>query len=335
MTESRIVAVTSPGHARHLVRDRGYLETPRRMDALAKGLASLGMALREPRHFADRHVTSVHDAALVRFLKSACERVQEGRFEYPYLFPIRNADRPPKDWSLTVGYHCLDTFTPIHRHAYVSARVAVDAALTAADAVRRGMRFAYAMVRPPGHHAERSVFGGFCYLNSSAIAANYLSAAGRVAMLDIDYHHGNGQQNIFWERHDVLTVSIHGHPSIAYPYFAGFRDETGAARGQGYNVNLPLPEIQDGRRYLRALRRASAIVREFDPDFVVVPLGFDTARGDPTGSWLLDTADFENNGRVIGALGFPTVFIQEGGYLTRTLGRNARAFFRGVLSGAT
>jgi acetoin utilization deacetylase AcuC-like enzyme len=331
MGRAALLCVSSPGHEQHDVRDRGYLEAPRRMPAISSGLRALDVELALPRHFADHHVTAVHDPALVRFLRTSCENIAEGKYEYPYLFPIRNADRPPKDWSLTVGYYCLDTFTPIHRRAYASARVAADAALTAAAAVARGRRLAYALVRPPGHHAERSVFGGFCYLNNSAIAAHYLSHRGRVAMLDLDYHHGNGQQNVFWERDDVLTVSIHGDPSIAYPYFAGFADERGGGAGLGANVNLPQPEVRDGRQYRRALQRALAIVGEFAPDFLVVPIGFDTARHDPTGSFLLDAADFEANGRLVGGLGLPTLFVQEGGYRVRTLGRNARRFFSGVL----
>jgi acetoin utilization deacetylase AcuC-like enzyme len=334
MTAADMLCVIALGHEQHEVRERGYVEAPRRMPAILDGLTALGVEAVLPQHFADHHVTAVHDRKLVRFLRTSCERIAEGKREYPYLFPIRNAHRPPKDWSLTVGYHCLDTFTPIHRHAWAAARVAVDAALTAAVSVAGGRHLGYALVRPPGHHAERSVFGGFCYLNNSAIAAHYLSRRGRVAMLDLDYHHGNGQQNIFWQRDDVLTVSIHGNPSIAYPYFAGFADERGGGRGLGYNVNLPQPEITDGARYRRVLRRALAVVREFAPDYLVVPIGFDTARHDPTGSFLLDAADFEANGRLVGEAGLPTLFVQEGGYRVRTLGRNARRFFSGVLDAA-
>jgi acetoin utilization deacetylase AcuC-like enzyme len=334
MLRQPLVCYTTPGHHRHQVRDRGYLETPRRIDALARGIEELGLEIRPPRRFAERHLKAVHDEHLIRFLRDGSASCGPDQREYPYLFPIRNVDRPPKDWTLAVGYHCLDTFTPVHRFAYDTARTAVDAALSAAEAVRRGARLAYALVRPPGHHAERSVFGGFCYFNNSAVAANYLSRWGRVAMLDVDYHHGNGQQNIFWERDDVLTLSIHAEPSIAYPYFAGFAHEKGAGRGLGCNVNLPLGEVQNGADYRRALGRALAIVREFQPDFLVVPLGLDTARGDPTGSFLLDAADFEVNGRLIAGLGLPTLFVQEGGYRMRTLGRNLRRFFKGVLDGA-
>jgi acetoin utilization deacetylase AcuC-like enzyme len=210
----------------------------------------------------------------------------------------------------------------------------VDCALTCARALIRGRRLAYALVRPPGHHAERRFFGGFCYLNSAAVAADYLSAYGRVAMLDLDYHHGNGQQDIFYRRDDVLTVSIHGDPRFAYPYFSGFADEVGEEQGRGFNLNFPLEEKVDGPRYTRVLAQALGAVDTFAPSFLVICLGFDTARADPTGSWSLSAADFERNGRAVGALGLPTLVVQEGGYKTRTLGVNARHFFRGLWDGA-
>jgi acetoin utilization deacetylase AcuC-like enzyme len=209
----------------------------------------------------------------------------------------------------------------------------VDCALTAAQKLLEAYPLAYALVRPPGHHAEVRSFGGFCYLGTAAIAAHYLSAAGRVAILDIDYHHGNGQQSIFWTRSDVLTVSIHGNPAFAYPYFTGFEDERGADGGDGFNVNIALPEKVDGDVYRRALQRALEEVRRFAPEYLVVALGLDTARGDPTGSWSLAAEDFARNGQLIGALGVPTLVVQEGGYRTRTIGVNARHFFSGLWQG--
>jgi acetoin utilization deacetylase AcuC-like enzyme len=152
-------------------------------------------------------------------------------------------------------------------------------------------------------------------------------------MLDIDYHHGNGQQDIFYRRSDVLTVSIHGDPSFAYPYFSGFEDERGEGEGEGFNENIALPEKVDGDRYRRALRSALRRVQAFDPDYLVIALGLDPAKGDPTGSWSLTAADFEDNGRLIGALRVPTLIIQEGGYRTASLGVNARRFLLGLWKG--
>jgi acetoin utilization deacetylase AcuC-like enzyme len=185
----------------------------------------------------------------------------------------------------------------------------------------------------PGHHAERFVFGGFCYFNNAAIAANYLSSYGKVAILDIDYHHGNGQQQIFYERADVLTISIHGHPSFAYPYFSGFKEERGEGEGKGYNFNFPLKEDINGDEHRNTIIRALRIIKKFKPEYLIVALGLDTAKGDPTGTWRLDHADFTLNGRMIGKLKLPTLIIQEGGYKNRELGINARSFLKGFYDG--
>ena len=198
---------------------------------------------------------------------------------------------------------------------------------------RAGGRLAYALVRPPGHHAERATFGGFCYFNSAAVAAHHLSFSGRVAVLDIDYHHGNGTQDIFYDRGDVLTVSLHGHPRFAYPYFSGYEDERGAGPGTGFNLNVPLPESLDGAEYRKALQPVLGRIEKFAPAFLVVSLGLDVARGDPTGSWSLTARDIAENGALIGRLGLPTLVVQEGGYRTRTLGVNARNFFQGLHRG--
>jgi acetoin utilization deacetylase AcuC-like enzyme len=162
-----------------------------------------------------------------------------------------------------------------------------------------------------------------------------LSEHGRVAVLDVDYHHGNGTQDIFYERGDVLTISIHGDPRFSYPYFTGYDDERGQGAGAGFNLNIPLPEAIDGAAYRHALQRALDRIARFSPAFLVVSLGLDVVRGDPTGSWLLSARDLLQNGRMIGALGLPTLVVQEGGYRTRTLGVNARNFFQGLWQGAS
>jgi len=283
-----------------------------------------------PIEFPERHITAVHDADFVHYIRRACREAPENKSLYPYVFPIRNKARPPKERSVLAGYYCIDTFTPLNRNAYSAARHGADCALTAARQILGGRRLAYALVRPPGHHAERRSFGGFCYLNNNAIAAHYLSRHGRVAILDIDYHHGNGQQDIFYRRSDVLTVSIHGHPEFAYPYFTGFREEVGEGEGEGYNFNLLLPERTDAVKYRRTLAEALGRIEAYAPEFLVVALGLDTAKGDPTGTWSLTAKDFEVNGRLIGELSLPTLVIQEGGYRSRTLGTNARSFFAGL-----
>jgi acetoin utilization deacetylase AcuC-like enzyme len=331
----RIPLVVNEGHAIHHVRERGYVEAPVRIPAILAELDPTGLFERTPaRRFGDDHILAVHDVGFVRYLRRMGAELAENALVYPYVFPIRNAARLPEDFEIRSGYYCIDTFTPLSRAAYAAARSAVDCALTAADAVLRGEWLAYALVRPPGHHAERRAFGGFCYFNSTAIAAHYLGRHGRVAILDVDYHHGNGQQDIFYGRDDVLTVSIHGNPRFAYPYFAGFADETGHGAGTGFNLNLPLPEKVAGERYRETLHRALRTVSDYRPRFLVVALGLDTAKNDPTGSWQLLADDFERNGEIIGAAGLPTVVVQEGGYRTRNLGINARRFFVGLHRGA-
>ncbi len=322
-----VALVVNDGHDIHHVRDRGYVEAPVRIRTILEEIEPTGLFERiQPRVFADRHLTAVHDSDLIEYLKRASEQVKDRESLYPYVFPIRNKTRAPRDYSVLSGYYCIDTFTPIHRNAYLAARSGVNCALTAAREILEGRRLAYALVRPPGHHAERRAFGGFCYFNNAAIAAQYISTHGKVAILDVDYHHGNGQQDIFYARSDVLTVSVHGHPRFAYPYFSGFEDETGVGVGEGTNLNIPLPEKRNGDDYLKALIRALRYIDRFSPDFLLVALGLDTAKGDPTGTWSLVRKDFERNGRMIAEVGLPILVVQEGGYRTRTLGVNARTF---------
>ncbi|MCB9891987.1 MAG: histone deacetylase family protein [Planctomycetes bacterium] len=332
--EDRIVLIVNDRHEIHHVRERGYVESPVRIAAIRKGLMDTGLFhAMDPRPFPEQHVLAVHDKDFVNYLRETCKKVEPGKSVYPYVFPVRNATRPPRDRTYAAGYYCIDTFTPLNQNAWLAARRAADCALTAASVILDGQDFAYALVRPPGHHAERRVFGGFCYLCNGAIAAQFLSEHGRVAILDVDYHHGNGQQNIFWERDDVLTVSIHGHPRFAYPFFTGFEEERGAGFGEGFNLNIPLPEAVDGARYLDALTTALRRIRRFRPDFLVVSLGLDTAKGDPTGTWTLAAKDFRNNGNAIAREGYATLVIQEGGYRTASLTGNARAFFQGLHEG--
>jgi acetoin utilization deacetylase AcuC-like enzyme/GNAT superfamily N-acetyltransferase len=332
--DKRIILVINDRHGIHHVEERGYVESPVRIETILKELETTQLFYKvAPHHFAEGRIKAVHDSRFVDYLKRVCAKLEPDQALYPYVFPIRNVTRPPKELSIRAGYYCIDTFTPITRNAYLAAKRAVDCTLTATRLILEGYRLAYALVRPPGHHAERRSFGGFCYLNSVAIAAEYLSAHGKVAIVDIDYHHGNGQQDIFYERSDVLTISIHGHPNFAYPYFSGFDNEKGSGPGKGYNVNVPLPENVDNMRYLEVLGNVLKRVVRFRPSYLVVALGLDTAREDPTGTWGLLAPDFEVAGRTIGKLNFPTLVVQEGGYDTRVLGINARSFLAGLWAG--
>ncbi len=326
-----IALIINDKHDIHHVHDRGYVESPVRIKSILQEILPSGyFETFEPRVYSEKHIRAVHDGAFVDYLKRVCNNVPENKSIYPYVFPIRNGTRPPVELPIRAGYYCIDTFTPLNHNAFLAAKRAVDCTLTAADKILQGYPIAYSLVRPPGHHAERRAFGGFCYFNSAAVAANYLSVHGKVAVLDVDYHHGNGQQNIFYKRNDVLTVSIHGHPRIAYPYFTGFSDETGIGPGEGFNVNYPLQEQVDGNLYREVLEKALKRIEKFSPRFLVVALGLDTAKGDPTGTWSLSAKNFEQNGALIGSLRRPTLVVQEGGYKARSLGVNARNFFKGM-----
>ncbi len=329
--QRKISLIVNDRHSIHHVNDRGYVEAPVRIKSITNELERTQIfAPVSPQKFGLKPIEQVHNPEFVHFLGKACANVEPGKSVYPYVFPVRNRARPPKELPLRAGYYCIDTFTPLNSNAYKAARRSVDCALTGVERLMDGDHAAYALVRPPGHHAEYEAFGGFCYFNSSAIAAHQLSKHGKVALLDIDYHHGNGAQDIFYRRRDVFTVSLHGHPRHSYPYFSGFEDEKGEGEGKGYNLNLPLPENLDGEAYRKVLTTALNRIRKFDPQFLVLALGLDTAKGDPTGSFQLMAKDFRENGLLIGQLGIPTLVVQEGGYKTQTLGINARHFFNGL-----
>jgi len=332
--QRRMPLVINDQHLIHHVDDRGYVEAPVRISSITRELDKTDLFERvDADRFGIGVIEKVHKPEFVQFLKKACANVPAGKSVYPYVFPSRNRARPPRELPLRAGYYCIDTFTPLNANAYRAARGAVDCAMTAAECLLDGNRAAYALVRPPGHHAEYEAFGGFCYFNSAAIAAHHLSSQGKVVILDIDYHHGNGAQDIFYRRKDVFTISIHGHPRYSYPYFSGFEDEKGEDEGKGYNLNIPLPENLNGEQYRRSLAVAIEKIRRYRPQFLVVALGLDTAKGDPTGSFSLMARDFRDNGRMIGDLKLPTLVVQEGGYRTQTLGINARHFFTGLWRG--
>ncbi len=323
-----------------------YFETPRRVAIITEALAAAGFPTPEPpRAFGLEPVTAIHDVDYVEYLEHAYEAwVAEGRAPtavLPSALPLRGMRTTTSSVQGRAGIYCFDLSAPIVAGTYGAARMSVDAALTGASLLLEGARSAYALCRPPGHHAARDMAGGYCYLNNAAIAAHHLARGERsggdfwgmrpavVAVLDIDIHHGNGTQAIFYERSDVFFVSIHAHPDREYPYFLGFADECGARAGEGYNLNLPLPAGVDDEAYMAALATALEAIAAYSPSYLVVSAGFDTFGGDPLGDFALTTACYARIGAQIAQLGLPTLFVQEGGYALEDLGRNVVSLLSG------
>ena len=333
-----MIVVQSPLHARHdggMELHRGALvpsfESPDRVDHILRAVSGKWPCI-EPRPHAEAELHTVHDPAYVEFLRTAYTRWQaDGRdgSMLPSGFPARSLrqDRVPDGINGAMGYYAFDAGTPIVAGTWEAAFAAARCALTAAALVSEGARSAYALCRPPGHHAARSVYGGYCYLNNAALAAQALRDAGsaRVAILDIDYHHGNGTQDIFWSRGDVHFTSIHGSPDTEYPYFLGYADETGVGEGAGCTRNFPLPRGTGWDTYAAALEEGMAGLRAFAPDALVVSLGVDAFEHDPISSFRLSSAHFADIGHRIAAAGWPTVLVQEGGYAVDDIGTNVVA----------
>ena len=326
-------------------------ELPERAEAIRAALEDAGapIVLAEPHP--DDPLLAVHDPGLVAFLRGAWEAwVGAGFPEDPgqanvvgYIFPTPGLlagvePRVPLALSARTGTYCYDTMTVVAEGTWQAARAAVDAALTAADLVLGGAPAAYACCRPPGHHVTRGAFGGSCYLNNSAVAAQYLRGGGflRVAVLDIDAHHGNGAQAIFWEREDVLTASVHVDPAHGwFPHFLGFAEERGGGQGAGANLNVPLEPGSGDDAWLAGVERLVAAAREHGSEALVVPLGVDAGAGDPNAPLAVTVAGFHEAGRRLGTLGLPTVLVQEGGYVLETIGPLVRATLEGFEEGAS
>jgi acetoin utilization deacetylase AcuC-like enzyme len=351
VAQQAMAVITSPAHLRHtgLIevlggREMPCYERPERITAIEKALtADGGYRLMGPEEHGIEPITKVHDPSLVSLLEGAWSAAMEDwadpdRPLIPDTFLVApyaagggsGGETAPRN---RLGAHCLDTATPIVAGTYAAARAAVDVALSAAERVIGGDLHAYALCRPPGHHAAREMYGGYCFFNNAAIVAQWLTGQGaqRVAILDVDYHHGNGTQQLFWERGDVLYVSLHADPIRAFPYFSGYAAERGSGRGAGANRNFPLPADAGLDVYERALTDACELMVAFKPDApLILSLGFDTFGGDPIADLALETADYEVIGRMIACLDLPVIVLQEGGYAVDALGANAVAFLRGL-----
>ncbi|RWF49575.1 MAG: histone deacetylase family protein [Mesorhizobium sp.] len=309
-------------------------EKPERVERLLAGARSAGCAIERPGNHGLGPVSAVHTPEYLDFLEHIFERWQRidgaSAEVIPNIHPIARNGSYPASAVGQAGYHMADTACPISGETWQSALWSAWSAVEAAETVMAGASGAYALCRPPGHHAFADVAGGFCFINNSAVAAQVLRRqAARVAILDVDLHHGNGTQGIFYARPDVLTVSLHADPVRFYPFFWGHADERGEGPGLGYNFNLPLRRKSADAAFLEALGVAFQRIRAFSPDVLVVALGLDAFEGDQFGGLSVTTPGFSRIGEAIAGLGLPTVIVQEGGYLCDELGDNLTAFLTG------
>lgn len=345
-----VVAVYSPVHRRHAPSHEVNLgalvpanERPDRIERIRDVLsADPRFTIEVPTEHGTAPIEAVHEPGLVRFLETAWTdlHARYGRDEFfpevVYHGALRAGMGPapvPTDAEHAFGYWCFETATPLVEGSYAAARASVDVALDAASAVIGGERFAYGLCRPPGHHAAASVFGGFCFFNNAAIVAARLVAGGaRVTILDVDYHHGNGTQQIFYDDAAVQFVSLHGDPVRAYPWFTGFADETGTGRGSGSTLNVPLAAGTTDDQYASALAAALEHIAAFGPDVLVVSLGVDTFWNDPISDLALTAEGYRRCGGLVAELGVPTIVLQEGGYDIDAIGANVHAWLDGLIS---
>jgi len=317
--------------------NRYYVEVAARGQIIHDALAATNLGpISHPGDFGLTPIQDVHAHEMITLLQNAHEqmKLEAGR---DIVLPETFSLRPRTHHHLysvfgQLGLFCFDTSSPIFAQTWNAAYWSVQTAVSAAAlCLANQEQLVYALCRPPGHHAAADLFGGFCYLNNAAIAANWLVQQGqRVAILDIDYHHGNGTQEIFYGRSDVLFVSIHADPRYDYPFYWGFADEYGQGPGLGFNHNYPLPPGTKVKAYLATLAQALTQIRAFVPDTLIISLGVNTVKGDPTGTFLLINPDFAEIGHRIGQLNLPTVVIQEGGYRLDTLAEHVIAFLSGL-----
>jgi acetoin utilization deacetylase AcuC-like enzyme len=320
---------------------RPVYERPARAERLRAALTEAGHPLVAAAGHGLAPVLAVHDRALVEFLEGAYAawRAAGGpRTLIPDTFALTGLGRGAGAAAAAggtgrPGRFCFDTATPLVAGSWRAAREAVDVALTGADLLAGGAGAAYALCRPPGHHAGPGYYGGFCLLNNAAVAAAALRRLGRVAVVDVDFHHGNGTQDVFWEDPGVLYVSLHGDPAGHYPHFTGTAAEAGGGPGTGATRNLPLPDGTGDEDYLAALATAAEAVAGFGAEVMVVSLGFDTLDGDPIGAFRLTPDGFGRVGRLLAGLGLPALLVQEGGYALEAIGGCAVAALTGFQAG--
>lgn len=309
-------------------------EQPRRIEVLKAGAEAAGCRFEAPEDHGLGPIAALHSPEYLVFLQTIHERWSriEGASDevIPNIHPDRRTASYPRSAVGQAGFHQADTSCPIAAGTWEAAYWSAQSAVHGADLMANGEQAAYVLSRPPGHHAFGDLAGGFCFLNNSGIAAERLLKAGkRPAILDVDVHHGNGTQGIFYERGDVLTVSLHADPVRFYPFFWGHGHERGEGAGRGCNLNLPLVRGTGDDDYLKALETAFEHISAFGTDVLIVALGLDAYEKDPLKGLAITTPGFNRIGAAIAGLGLPTLMVQEGGYLSEELGQNLTSFLKG------
>ncbi|HSI57174.1 MAG TPA: histone deacetylase family protein [Ideonella sp.] len=305
-------------------------EKPERADFVLQAVQAAGLGeILPPQPFPLAALERVHAPRYLRFLERAWSMwsaLGQTRDALPAVWPIRGFrhDVEPDNFIGQLGLYSFDSGTPFTAGTWSAARLGAEIALTAVARIRGGERAAFALSRPPGHHAGADFLGGYCFINNAAVAAQAFIDGGaqRVALLDVDYHHGNGTQAIFYERADVLFQSIHGDPKTEYPFYLGHADETGAGAGLGFNQNYPLPAGSSNAAWFAALEQACVRIRAHAPQALVISLGVDTFVGDPISKFQLDAPEYRRLGARLAELGLPTLFVLEGGYAVAEIGDN-------------
>ena len=335
-----MISLFHQGHAAHAPDWEMYrgervpcLESPQRADIVRACLLASGHEVRTPWADSLADIERVHTPRYLRFLQHAWadwikpDPARAGIPPWPSAWPVRTlrSDQEPENFQARLGLYSMDNGCSLSAGSWTAAKAAADTAASASALVQGGERAVFCCTRPPGHHAGADFMGGYCFLNNAAVAAQALrrGAASRVAILDVDYHHGNGTQSIFYERDDVLFTSLHGDPVTENPFYLGHADETGAGPGLGFNLNLPLPANSPVERWFEALAVACRRITRFGPDALVVSLGLDTFADDPICTFSLRADDYRQLGHRLAALGLPVIFVLEGGYATAELGLNA------------
>lgn len=310
-------------------------ELPERASAILQAVQQMGLAVAQPADHGMAPLLAVHSAPYLEFLESAHAQWQQMPADWGAEVMSNVFVREPnalRGILAQAAAYLADGSCPVGPSTWRSAYWAAQAAVAGARAVLGGDRHAYALCRPPGHHARRAAAGGFCYLNNAAIAAQELRQQhARVLVLDTDMHHGQGIQEIFYDRDDVVYVSVHGDPTNFYPAVAGFADETGHGAGEGFNLNLPMPHGSPESVFFDRLDQALAAIGDYRPDAMVFSLGFDIYKDDAQSQVAVSSEGFHRLGQAVARLGLPTVVVQEGGYHLPTLGLNTRQFFSGLL----